>query len=139
MRIRKMRREDLPALAKMAVRVFREPYPKLVLSWLKASFKNRVDGACLVAEDKGKIVGAIFGEKIPTTRPNTATIREFFVAEGYRGKGIGKKLMAACLSAMKRKEMRNASLFVREGNMRALGIYRKFGFKKFRLVLLRRF
>lgn len=134
-----MRRADLPELAKMIVKVFREPYPKRVLPWLKESFKNRVDGACLVAEDKENIAGAVFCEKILTTRPGTARVREFFVASGYRGKGVGKALMAECLKAMKKKGITSVSLTVSEKNKKALSLYRQAGFKPFRLMLLRRF
>ena len=139
MKIRKMTRADLPKLARMTSSIFKEPCPNHVLLWLSESFKKRIDGACLVAEDKGKPVGAIFGEIMLTTQPGTARVREFFVARGYRGKGIGKELMARCLEAMKNKGMKSASLLVREKNARALKLYQKAGFKKFRLMLLRRF
>ena len=139
MRIRKMKRTDLPALAEMETRIFHESYPKLVLLSLEDSFKQRIAGACLVAEEGGKPVGAIFGEKISTTHPNTASIREFFVASGHRNKGIGKELMASCLAAMESQGLNNVSLFVRAKNARALKLYKEFGFKPFRLMLLRRF
>ena len=139
MKIRKMSRSDLPAIAKIIVKVFREPCPKRVLPWLKESFKNRIDGACLLAEDRGNAAGAVFCEKLLTTRPGTATVREFFVASGYRGKGVGKALMAECLKAMKKKGITSVSLTVSEKNKKALSLYRQAGFKPFRLMLLRRF
>jgi len=139
MEIRKMRAADLPKLSRLASKIFKEPYPKGVLAWLTDSFKSRVDGACLVAEDKGEPIGAIFGNKILTTRPGTARITEFFVAGGYRGKGAGKALFSSCVSAMKKNGMKSVSLLVREKNKRALLLYKKAGFKPFRLMLLRRF
>lgn len=134
-----MRAGDLPALSRMASKIFQEPYPKMVLAWLTDSFKSRVEGACLVAEDNGKMAGAIFGNKLLTTRPGTARITEFFVAGDYRGKGAGKALFSSCMSAMKKNGMKSVSLLVREKNKRALSLYKKAGFKPFRLMLLRRF
>lgn len=139
MLIRKTRAGDLPACSRMASKIFKEPYPKRVLAWLTDAFKSRVDGACLVAEDNGKIAGAIFGNKILTTRPKTARISEFFVAGSCRGKGAGKALFSACISAMKKKGMKSVSLFVHGKNRRALSLYKKSGFKPFRLMLLREF
>jgi len=139
MLIRKMSRADLPALARMVVKIFREPYLKRVLLRLKDSFKKRVDGACLVAEDEGNISGAIICEKLLTTRPGTATVRDLFVEGKYRGKGIGNEMMAASLAAMKKKGITSVSLTVNEKNKRARSLYKKAGFKPFRLMLLRRF
>ena len=139
MKIRKITSSDLPALAKMVVKVFREPYQMRILPWLKESFKNRIDGACLMAEEDGSIAGAIFCEKILSSRSGAATVREFFVASGYRGRGSGRALLAASLAPMKKKGMKNVSLLVREKNARALTLYKKAGFQPFRLMLLRRF
>ena len=92
-----------------------------------------------MAEYNGKPIGAIFGNHILTTRPGTGRITEFFVASGHRGKGAGKALFTACVSAMKKRGIKTVSLMVREKNKRALLLYKKAGFKPFRLMLLRRF
>jgi len=139
MKIRKMSRADLPALARLNFALFHDITVKQALLVFRHSLSKRVDGACLVAEDKGKPIGAIFCEKKLTQYANSAYIAAFFVSKEHQGKGIGKQLFSACLSAMKKKGITNASITVSEKNKRALSMYKKAGFKPFRLLLLRRF
>jgi ribosomal protein S18 acetylase RimI-like enzyme len=139
MKIRKTRRADLPALARLNAKLFRDISVKQALLVFQHSLSKRVDGACLVAEDNGKCEGAIFCEKKLTQYPNSAYITAFFVSKWQQGKGVGKALFSACLSAMKKKGITNASLTVSGKNRRALTLYKKAGFKPFRLMLLRRF
>lgn len=139
MRIRRMRRADLPALARMNCKI----YPKDSLRQTKIAFcyslKNQVPGACLVAEEDGKPLGAIFAEKKLTFSPRAAYIKAFFVAEGHRDKGVGTKLFSACMAAMKKNKVKSVSLTVDKKNKKAFSLYRQAGFKPFRLLLLRRF
>jgi len=139
MKIRKMARADLPALARMNFTLFRDISIKQALRVFKHSLSNRVDGACLVAEEGEAPVGAIFCEKRLTQYANSAYIAAFFVSKEQQGRGVGKALFSACLSAMKKKGITNASLTVSEKNKRARSLYKKAGFKPFRLMLLRRF
>ena len=139
MLIRKMSRADLPLLAKLNAKIFRDISVKQALLVFKHSFSKRVDGACLVAVEDGNLAGAIFCEKKLTQYANSAYITAFFVSKEQQGKGVGKALMAACLSAMKKKRITNVSITVSEKNKRALTLYKKAGFKPFRLMLLRRF
>jgi len=139
MKIRKMKRADLPLLAKMNADAFRDITAKQAMSFLLGTYAHKVDGACLVAEEKGQIVGAIFGNRKITSIPNTAEIPSLFISKQFQGKGMGKALMAACLAAMKKKGIQSVSLTVRANDKRAQNLYAKAGFKPFRLMLLRRF
>ena len=139
MLIRKMKSSDLPALAKMNAQIFGDTSSARALMVFQLSFKSRVNGGCLVAEEDGKPIGAIFGEKITTFYPHAATIRSFFVAKGQRGKGVGKALFSLCMAGMKKSGITNVSLHVDAKNKKALSVYKKAGFKPFRLLLLRRF
>jgi ribosomal protein S18 acetylase RimI-like enzyme len=140
MKIRKMTRADLPALARMNAEIFKGTDRRQALVALRHSFEGRVDGACLVAKEDGKPTGAVFGEKKTTFYKNAAYISSFFVSKGARGKGTGKALFAACLAAMKKKGIQSLSITVETRNRRAFSFYKKSGFKPFRsLLLLRRF
>jgi GNAT superfamily N-acetyltransferase len=139
MEIRKIRRADLPALARICKQVFPELEARQVGIALAHSFASRIDGACLLAEENGTPIGAVFGNKKVTQYRDSAYVEVIFVLEGHSGKGIGSALMAACLAAMKRKGISNVSITVDEGNKKALSIYKKAGFRPFRLLLLRRF
>ena len=139
MKIRKMKSADLPALARMNFKLFHDITAKQALLVFRHSLSKRVDGACLVAEEGGKLAGAIFCEKKLTQYANSAYIAAFFISKEHQGKGTGKALFSTCLSAMKKKGITNASITVSEKNKRAFSMYKKAGFKPFRLLLLRRF
>ncbi len=140
MKIRKMLRADLPELAKLNVEIFKDTDQKQALVSLAYSFSGKVPGACLVAEDSGKFIGAIFAEKKTTFHRDAAYISSFFVAQSARRKGVGKALFSACLLAMKKKGMKSISITVEQRNKKALSLYKQAGFKYFRsLLLLRRF
>ncbi|MCX6772116.1 MAG: GNAT family N-acetyltransferase [Candidatus Micrarchaeota archaeon] len=139
MKIRKMTRADLPALAEMNADAFRDITAKQAMSFLLGTYAHKVDGACLVAEEKGQLVGAIFGNRKITYVSKTAEIPSLFISKRFQGKGIGKALLKACLSAMKKKGIQSVSLTVRSNDRRAQNLYAKAGFKPFRLMLLRRF
>ena len=139
MLIRKMKSADLPLLAKMNAQIFGDTSSARALIVFQLSFKSRVNGGCLVAEEDGKPIGAIFGEKITTFYPHAATIRSFFVAKNQRGKGVGKALFSSCMAGIKKSGITNVSLHVDAKNKKALSVYKKAGFKPFRLLFLRRF
>ncbi|MFA5929410.1 MAG: GNAT family N-acetyltransferase [Candidatus Micrarchaeia archaeon] len=139
MKIRKITRADLPALTRLCKQVFPELETRQMGVALAHAFANRVAGACLVAEESGKPIGAVFGQKKITYYPNSAYVEVVFISKEHRGKGIGKALLAASLAAMKRKGISNVSITVDGGNKKARSLYKKAGFRPFRLMLLRRF
>ena len=56
MKIREIEEEDIQALAKLNCSIFKDTDEGLAASVFSESYKNRVGGACLLAEDDGKIV-----------------------------------------------------------------------------------
>jgi len=58
-----------------------------------------------------------------------AHITNIAVAPEHRRKGIGEKLMRHALEMAKSKGVRKVTLEVRQGNIPAQNLYRKFGFK----------
>jgi ribosomal protein S18 acetylase RimI-like enzyme len=62
------------------------------------------------------------------------------VLEGYRGKGVGKKLLEVAIKEAEKyflkhnTKLRYLFLFTRSSNSHAINLYEKFGFKKGPLV-----
>ncbi len=139
MRIRTMKPADLHPLAKINAGIYPETTPALALRTLKLAFKNKIPGAALVAEEDGGLAGAIFIEKRITFTAHAAYVHSIFVEKTRRGKGIGRKLMARGLRAAKRHGVKSLSLGVEGENCPAMRLYKKFGFRPFRLLLLRKF
>lgn len=82
-----------------------------------------------VALDGEKIVG--WCDMIPFGHPTTKHIGKLGMGllAPYRGKGIGKKLMEACLGHAKSRGLETVYLEVYGSNRRAIALYRKLRFK----------
>lgn len=91
---------------------------------------GKTDDACLVAEIKGRIVGAVWTRimndygHIDDETPSFA----ISIYEEYRNLGIGTALMEAMLKLLKSKGYKQASLSVQKANY-AVNMYRKAGFE----------
>ncbi|MDD5181658.1 MAG: GNAT family N-acetyltransferase [Candidatus Nanoarchaeia archaeon] len=86
----------------------------------------------LVAEENGKVVGYVDGSLKPRFLFNknlTLDIDNISIAEGYRGKGIGTKLMKAIFKIGKKRKAFCAWLGVRAQNKKGRKFYKKLGFK----------
>ncbi|MDD5171599.1 MAG: GNAT family N-acetyltransferase [Candidatus ainarchaeum sp.] len=139
MRIRKIASSDLRALAKLDAEVFGDTSEKQALVVFRDLTKTRISEACLLAEVDGDIIGAIFTERKITFTTDSAYIGSVFVKKEWQGKGVGKTLMDRCLEALKKKGVKNVSLTVAPKNRAAILLYKKYGFKLHRLLLLKRF
>jgi len=137
MEIRRIRSSDLPGLARLNSRMFGDVTYAQAQKAFSHMLANSVKGACLLAEAKGEPVGAVFATKKITFSPDAASIDSFFVDKKWQGRGIGRKLFSRCLSALSRAKRKSISLTVAPGNARAKSIYRKAGFKPFRLMMLK--
>lgn len=91
---------------------------------------GKADDWCLVAEIKGKIVGAVWVRimndygHIDNETPSLA----ISLYDEYRRSGIGTALMKAILQFLKEKGYKKISLSVQKENY-AVNMYRKIGFK----------
>jgi ribosomal protein S18 acetylase RimI-like enzyme len=139
-KIRQAKKSDLKALAKMDARIFPETTMESeAIKVFRHCLANTVPGACLVAEENGKIVGAMIAARKLTHIKNAAEVRDLLVDEKFRGKGIGKLLFRKSLSALKKHGITTVSLTVDPKNKRAYALYKKEGFVLFRHLLLKRF
>jgi ribosomal protein S18 acetylase RimI-like enzyme len=87
---------------------------------------------CLVAEQYGKLLGAIWIRFIKGYGfvDNETPELSMAVLNGYRGKGIGKQLLTAMIDKLKEKRLKRISLSVDRENY-AYGFYKKHGFVDF--------
>ena len=101
-------------------------------AWRKARHIDRDADAqpdgILVAEADGRPVGFITSRYDRDTRvgwiPNLAILPE------YQGRGVGKKLMQACLDRMRARGMRYAKIETMHTNERGDRFYRQVGFSE---------
>jgi ribosomal protein S18 acetylase RimI-like enzyme len=93
-------------------------------------FGKGVADHCIVAENDGKIIGAVWTRimndygHVDDDTPSMA----ISLYKEYRGKGIGTELMARILELLKEKGYKQASLSVQKANY-AVRMYEKVGFK----------
>jgi RimJ/RimL family protein N-acetyltransferase len=84
----------------------------------------------LVAKIDGNVVGTcgLYGKE----RPRLIHIADFGISvlKDFWGLGIGSILMETIIGWARENGLRKLNLTVREGNVRAAHLYRKFGFKK---------
>ena len=85
---------------------------------------------CIVAEDDGKIVGAVWTRIMDDYGHVDDDTPSFAISlyKDYRGQGIGTKLMTAMLDLLKEKGFKKASLAVQKANY-AVRMYEKVGFR----------
>ena len=121
--IRKMTLEDIPAVVELDQRSFSLPWPE-------RSFRFEITenpaSHCWVAEAEGKVVGMIVVWLI-VDEAHVATIATH---PDFRRQGIGKNLLGYALRDLIGKGARSSFLEVRESNVAAQDMYRKFGYKE---------
>jgi ribosomal-protein-alanine N-acetyltransferase len=120
--IRKMILEDVPSVIELDQKSFSLPWPERSFR-----FELTVNPAsrCWVAELEGKIVGMIVVWLV-VDEAHVATIATH---PDFRRKGIGTKLLSHALRQMIDEGARSSFLEVREQNVGAQEMYRKFGYE----------
>ena len=85
---------------------------------------------CLVAEDEGKVIGAVWTRIMNDYGHIDDETPSFAISlyREYRGRGIGTKLMQEMLNLLKEKGYKRASLAVQKSNY-AVRMYKKVGFE----------
>ena len=60
--------------------------------------------------------------------PDGCEITALYISDGFRGIGLGRKLLSHCLREMRAKSMKTAFLWLDERSTRAEGFFKKIGF-----------
>ena len=120
--IRKMTLEDVPSVIELDQKSFSLPWPERSFRFeLTANPASR----CWVAELEGKIVGMI----VVWLMVDEAHVATIATHPDFRRKGIGTKLLSYALRQLIDEGARSSFLEVREHNVGAQEMYRKFGYE----------
>ena len=103
-----------------------------------ALLRERPDAAILVAEAEGRVVGMCTMQlTISTARGGlSAGIEDVVVDQAWRGRGIGRALLAGAETWARERGAVRLALLADETNLPALDFYDRLGFTRTRLVWL---
>ena len=121
--IRKMTLNDVTAVVDLDQKSFSLPWPERSFRF---ELTDNPASRCWVAELDGKIVGMIVVWLI-VDEAHVATIA---TDPDFRRKGIAKKLLSHALQKLMEQGARSSFLEVRESNLAAQELYRKFGYEE---------
>ena len=144
MRIREAREKDVDAILEL-VKKLADYHRRIDKDYrpgkkLPRGYKNRFleiirkkNSKIVVAENGGKIVG-YFSGKIEKAKPylifkRMGKISNAFIEEGYRGKGIGKKMLDFLIKWFKKKGIECVEVSVDLRNKIGVNFWKKSGFK----------
>lgn len=119
--IRKMKHNDVEAVAQLEIECFSHP-------WSEESLKKEVENTnsfFLVYEKEQKIIGYIGMYLIV----DEADITNIAITKSYRGKGYGRKLLMEAINQVFIENYQAITLEVRESNQAAIHLYEETGFE----------
>jgi ribosomal-protein-alanine N-acetyltransferase len=120
--IRRMTEKDIEGVVRIERDLFSMP-------WSKASFVFEVsDNRCsypVVGFHEGRLVAYAVAWFVS----EELHIGNIAVARSMQGTGAGKQMLEHLLAEADEREVRIATLEVRVSNVRAIGLYRRYGFK----------
>ena len=117
---------------------FDASFEALVAEILADYIRNH-DNSCeraWIAEEGGERLGSIFCVRL---NENTAKLRMFLLTPAARGKGLGKRLLAECMSYAKAKGYQRMQLWTHESHEAACALYVKAGWQLVSSVPVRSF
>jgi ribosomal-protein-alanine N-acetyltransferase len=121
--IRKMTLDDVPAVVDLDQKSFSLPWPERSFRF---ELTDNPASRCWVAEVEEKIVGMIVVWLI-VDEAHVATIATH---PDFRRQGIAKRLLSHALGKLIEQGARSSFLEVRESNLAAQELYRKFGYEE---------
>ena len=122
LRIRKMTVDDVPVVVELDRKSFSLPWPERSFRF---ELTDNPASRCWVADLDGKVVAMI----VVWLLVDEAHVANIATHPEYRRQGIGKKLLAHALRHMMQDGARSSFLEVRESNIAAQEMYRKFGYE----------
>jgi len=121
--IRKMTAEDIPPVVELDKMSFSLPWPE---SSFRFELTDNPASHCWVAEIDGRIVGMI----VAWLLVDAAHIATIATHPNFRRQGIAKMLLSHALHYLTDEGAQNSFLEVRESNIVAQEMYRKFGYEE---------
>lgn len=98
-------------------------------------------GCILVAEDQGRVVGMCTGQVVISTAEGgpALLVEDVVVHDDWRGKGVGRRLMAGLEQWAARQGIQRLQLLADLENKPAFDFYDRLGWRTTQLVCLRRY
>lgn len=112
------------------------PLDEGVRQRLIPALREQPQALVLLAFNGAEVVGlatCFFGFSTFAARP-LLNVHDLAVLAGFRGRGIGRALLAAAEERARARGCAKLTLEVREDNARARGLYRERGFRDFELA-----
>ena len=82
-------------------------------------------------ENNGKVVGMIIAElRVDPFGKSEGYIKQFFLKDEYRGKGVGRILLEKALEHLKKIKVESVKVNIREKATKAAALYKLMNFKK---------
>jgi len=122
MNVRRMTLEDIPAVVALDQLSFTLPWPERSFRF---ELTDNPASRCWVYESDGKIVGVIVAWMLV----DEAHIATIATHPDYRRQGIAQELLTYTLRYMSKEGAVTSFLEVRENNLAAQEMYRKFGYE----------
>ncbi len=119
--IRKMTVEDIAAVVELDHISFSLPWPERSFRF---ELTDNPASRCWVAEADGRVVGML----VAWLFVDEAHIATIATHPDYRRQGIARKLLTYTLQSAMREGVQSSFLEVRESNVAAQEMYRKFGY-----------
>jgi len=96
-------------------------------------------GCILVAEEAGQVIGMCTGQVVISTAEGgpAVLVEDVVVEPGYRGRGVGRELMAAMAGWGLEQGATRLQLLADKNNFSALSFYERIGWRMTALVCLR--
>lgn len=120
-RIRRMRAADVEAVVRIETEAFSSP-------WQRETFNNLIERPgleLLVLED---VEEGVIGYAVLWCILDQGELANLAIAPRLRGIGLGAHLLARVLEIARDREVETVYLEVRASNVRAVELYRRFGF-----------
>jgi ribosomal-protein-alanine N-acetyltransferase len=119
--IRRMTLEDLPAVVELDKISFSLPWPERSFRF---ELTDNPASRCWVAEMDGRLVGVV----VTWLFVDEAHIATIATHPDYRRQGIARRMLIYTLESAMREGAQSSFLEVRESNLAAQEMYRKFGY-----------
>lgn len=124
--LRPMTLEDVPEVEALDRACFSNPWPENAFVY---ELKENPGALCIVAESVGDEALQIIGSVVVWHILDEAHVATLAVMPGYRGLGIGRRLLALALLESAKAGASKALLEARANNQNALHLYYGFGFE----------
>ena len=95
---------------------------------LKLYYFNNNGWFEIIEDEYEKIIGSYGIIKISDT---LCELRKMYLKKGYQGKGLGKEMMERSIQKAKELSYKEIILETNKVLIKAIGLYKKFGFKEF--------